>query len=185
MSWIVLPGLKAKPQPMPRTMFNPAIAAKKSGIRDMGFWKRMASAISGSLLVYRSKVFEEWKAQVAAEARIQLQQKGWVMRQAGPVGLFIRIHSQAWCGDNDKLLGAILDALQGVAYKDDAQVTETRVILRKLPGWCIEVELYEPEDIAEAEWAAFGLQAQVQRSEARAIAALKRRGAQLLRTPPK
>ena len=66
-----------------------------------------------------SKVGREYKATTAAAAKKQ----GVIMLE-GEVRLTIRIFRARKVGDTENFCKSLIDALNGVAYRDDAQITE-------------------------------------------------------------
>lgn len=167
--------LRAKPQPMPRSMFNPAIAASMTPGKNREWWKKMSGVLSRSLIVYRSSVYTKWRDELGARVCQLAAQAKWFRVSAGPVGLRLTVHGTAWSGDGDKLLATVFDAVQIMSIGDDCQITDFDVRLRLDGKREIEIELYVPEDPFAAKWAEAGLTAQEQKKKARAVAALKRR----------
>jgi Holliday junction resolvase RusA-like endonuclease len=169
-------NLAAKPQPMPRSMFNPGIAAKLSSAkRPYTWWKKLSNIISSSLVVYRSKPYQVWRDNLAGRIAILVNKAKWYRATAGPVGLRITIHGKHNLGDGDKLIGTIFDALQITAIGDDCQITDFDVKLRMDDSREIELELYIPDDPDAAKWAESGIKKQDDLRIRRYKAAAKRR----------
>lgn len=173
---MVFQKTKGKPQPMPRSMFQPAIAAKMSQQNPpRDWWSRMAGIISRSLIIYRSKAYMEWRDDLGARICQLAAQAKWYRASTGPVGLRMTVHGTVGSGDLDKILGSVFDAAQLMAVGDDCQFTDVDVKLRLSGKREIELELYVPEDPGAARWAESALAAQEQKTKARLSAALKRR----------
>ena len=68
-----------------------------------------------------SKAAREYKIEAGWKAKAQGQQ---IM--VGPVSVTIAVYRPQKRGDLDNLLKVILDALNGIAYDDDAQIVEIK-----------------------------------------------------------
>lgn len=80
-----------------------------------------------------------WRQEIANTALAHMEQSGYEIREVGPVELsayffFERpkslkraVTSKTTKPDIDKLLRALQDALTGIAFKDDAQITAVAV----------------------------------------------------------
>lgn len=114
-----------------------------------GSW-RLGVSKNGKPYVRPSCTREKaWSAEIAAKAREQIRQP-W----DGPVGvsIFVYFHRpksqaghtvQTSKPDADKIARAVLDALTGIAYHDDAQVSHLRVTKR----YCLGTD--DPETIIQ------------------------------------
>ncbi len=79
-------------------------------------WWRMV-VIKGQARMLTSKEARDYKAGVALLG-------GSKMIAAGPVRVTIDWYRERKSGDLDKRIGVLLDAVQGVLYDNDAQITE-------------------------------------------------------------
>ena len=78
--------------------------------------------------VYKSAVARAWQATVGWEAKAA----GVLMVESGPVSVTIRYyHQYDRHADSDNICKCLLDALRGIAYIDDAQVSGVVVTTKR------------------------------------------------------
>lgn len=77
-----------------------------------------------------SKAAREYKETVLAEAINRLGRRFKQVAIEGPVRVEMFWYRSRKSGDLDKRIGIMLDALQGIAYEKDAQVTELHAYRR-------------------------------------------------------
>ncbi|AEE98042.1 RusA family crossover junction endodeoxyribonuclease [Mahella australiensis] len=74
---------------------------------------------------------------------------GWKTREVikeplvGDVAMDIKVYIKSQCGDLDNLEKAILDGMNGIAYKDDKQVTVLAIRRLRDKSERVEIELWE------------------------------------------
>ena len=67
--------------------------------------------------------------------RVYEQQVAWAYKQAGgtlhegPLAVTMVFRAKTWPGDLDNLVKAVLDALNGIAWRDDRQIRELHAAL--------------------------------------------------------
>ena len=71
---------------------------------------------------YSTSGYTDFKTGLGWDALSQLRKQGWVRVDEGPVWMSVKIVSSKYLGDLSNMIGGIEDALNGLAYKDDAQV---------------------------------------------------------------
>ena len=132
---------------------------------------------TGKMQFYSSKGYTDFKTGLAWDATSQLRKQGWKRVDEGPVWLSVKIVSSKYLGDLSNMIGGVEDALNGIAYKDDAQVMLRCCVGCVRPNFDTEVEIVletfndENQDFVRSvsDWVRSGLKRHKKRIDGRGL----------------
>lgn len=105
--------------------------------------------------IFLPQSYKNWCEEIGWVIKNQAIRKKWKFVESGAIKIDLDIEQIKSRGDNDNLLGSIMDALQGVVYADDCLITESHCRLKKTQKNTIVVTISViPEDeLSMHEWA--------------------------------
>lgn len=118
-----------------------------------------SNKISMPTTTYMNPNYKKYITELGWLIKAQALRQKWKFMETGAIGINIRIQQIKSRGDTDNLIGFIYDAMNGVVFRDDSQITQQSCKLEMTLKNAIVVEIWaiEENETGQQEWAKHAL----------------------------
>lgn len=144
--------LRVKPRPR-HSAFLP-----KSNLMALA-QKSTKNMVSVPTRTYMPAPYKDWCEEIGYIIRGQAARQKWEFMETGSITLNLYVEQIKARGDADNLTGSIMDAISGVIFNDDSQITTLHAEFKQTLKNRIEIEISEndPNDEYSQSWASHAL----------------------------